>query len=99
MVLRAAGGIGYDWDLLEGFSASLRIKPGKSANLELWSASGGCESYSKPRGTCIWCPQRYGVHRYAWRNGQLEDKGTRLTRDCLDPGKIVETPIAVVSGR
>jgi hypothetical protein len=96
MILRA-GDSGYAWDFLEGFHAQLRIAAGNPTRMELWSASGGCGDFKQPQATCSTCPQRYSIRRYEWHKGELEEKrkGDNLTKECLNPRQLAQTPIVV----
>jgi hypothetical protein len=95
MILRWGGNSGYLWDFLEGFHAQLRIASGNPTTMELWAASGGCGDFKRPQVTCRDCPQRYSIRRYEWHGGQLEEKkkGENLTKNCLDPREMGQTPI------
>jgi hypothetical protein len=72
-----------------------------SLKLELWDMIWGkvkdpkSEDYGNYE--CVWCPHRYRVTEYLWRNGKYVKAGSYRTRRLYDPSDISKTSLLVMS--
>ncbi len=67
--------------------------------LELWDGIWG--KVKDPKSAeygdyeCVWCPHRYRVTEYLWRNGEYVKAGSHRTRRAYDPSDISKTSLLV----
>lgn len=68
--------------------------------LELWDASFGRNAAraDSPNFECIWCPHRYVVTEYLWRNGKYARAGSKRIAKMYDPADITGMPLSPISG-
>jgi hypothetical protein len=68
----------------------MRILGNPPLQIEIWSADATLDQGE----SCVWCPHRYDVRTYLYRDGKFNMTSKLTTKMSLDPGSIAEKTFA-----
>jgi len=69
----------------------MRIREGSAPELEIWSAREDLDG----RESCTWCPHRYQLDRYVWRDSKFVKVGSSVTKESLNPASVIQEVLKV----